>query len=105
MREKAVALQYQDIDDLPRVVASGAGEVARQILEIAEHFGVPVQQDQVLAEMLSKLNAGAVISPESYRLVAEVICFLYYADQQWAKQHPGLAQVLPENPVGGKLLP
>ena len=94
MREKAVALQYQDINQLPRVLASGVGEVARQIMQIAEEFGVPVQHDDVLTEMLAKLNVGSVISPESYRLVAEVLCFLYQTDQEWQKEHPLLRAVL-----------
>lgn len=94
MREKAIALQYQDIDELPKVIASGVGEVARQIMQMAEEFGVPIQQDDVLAEMLSKLNVGCAISPESYRLVAEVICFLYQTDKEWQKEHPELSQVL-----------
>ena len=83
MREKAVALQYQDTSHLPKVVASGAGEIARQILQIAEEYGVPVHKDDVLTEMLSRLNVGSVISPESYRLVSEVICFLYHVDREF----------------------
>ena len=87
MREKAVALQYQDTSHLPKVVASGAGEIARQILQIAEEYGVPVHKDDVLTEMLSRLNVGSVISPESYRLVAEVICFLYNVDREFATRN------------------
>ncbi len=102
MREKAVALQYKSINDLPQIVASGAGEVARQIMQIAEEFGVPVRRDDVLADMLSRLNIGSVISPESYRLVAEVVCFLYHADQKWREEHKELGAVISNPPSAEK---
>ncbi|MDC0357363.1 EscU/YscU/HrcU family type III secretion system export apparatus switch protein [Oligoflexia bacterium] len=95
-REKAVALQYTERDDLPKVLASGAGEIARQIMKLAEEHDVPVQHDQSLANMLSSLNIGADISPETFKLVAEVISFLYHTDQKWQEEHPFLNGVMVE---------
>lgn len=94
MRERAVALHYQDVEELPRILATGAGEIARQIIRIAQQHGIPVQRDDELTELLSKLDPGGVISPESYRLVAEVICFLYYTDREWQKAHRQLAPAI-----------
>lgn len=87
---RAVALQYKDSESLPKVLATGIGELARQILKIAEDLKIPVQHDQALTEMLSSLPPGSVITPESYRLVAEIICFLYQTDKEWREKHSTL---------------
>lgn len=86
-RDQAVALQYNQTERLPRVLASGTGEVARHILRLAEEHHVPIKQNEPLAEMLSKLDAGAVIPPETYGLVAEIISFLFHTDEEWRKKH------------------
>lgn len=93
-REHAVALQYLEKDDLPKVIATGAGEIAREILQIAREHQIPIEQDSTLTDLLSKVNVGASISPESFRLVAEIICFLYHSDLEFKKKHPQLESVL-----------
>lgn len=94
IREKAVALQYEDVEALPRILASGAGEIARQIVSIAQRHGVPVHQDSSLTDLLSQLQVGSVISPESFRLLAEIVCFLYYTDCEWRREHASLAPII-----------
>lgn len=89
-RERAVALRYHETEELPRVVASGAGEVARRILEIAVEHGVPIYEDGALASLLSSLKPGATISEESYAIVAEIISFLYHTDAEWRASRPHL---------------
>lgn len=75
-------------------MASGVGEIARQIVRIAREHSIPLHTDSALADLLSKLEVGALISPETYRLVAEVICFLYYSDELWRAQHLELAPLI-----------
>jgi len=87
-RERAVALEYSQTEGIPRIVSSGVGEAARVILEVARLAGVPVRKDEVLTDMLSSLGVGQPISPEAYRLVAEILVFLYQSDRQWAAEHP-----------------
>lgn len=99
-RAQAIALQYTEQDELPRIIASGAGELARQILELAKKHNIPIREDEALTEMLSKLNVGAYISPESYQLVAEVISFLYHTDKEWRGRHPELKPVLERTEIG-----
>lgn len=89
-REHAIALQYLEKDDLPKVIATGAGEIAREILQIAQEHRIPIEQDSTLTDLLAKVNVGSSISPESFRLVAEVICFLYHTDLEFKKKHPEL---------------
>lgn len=82
-RKHAVALQYAEGDGAPKVVATGAGELARRILELARENNVPVREDTSLTEILSQLNVGYQIPPETYRAVAEILAFLYRTDAAW----------------------
>ena len=73
----AVALHY-DGRDAPRVTAKGHGKVARRILEVAQEHDIPLQEDEHLVEVLSKIELGDEIPENLYRAVAEVIAFAYY---------------------------
>jgi flagellar biosynthesis protein len=46
--ERAAALRWEG-EGAPRVVASGRGEVARRIAELAREAGVPVRREAALA--------------------------------------------------------
>ncbi len=76
--KKAVALKYKpDKDNAPKVVAKGAGELAKRIIEIAKKHGIPVEENAPLAYMLFKLELNQEIPPELYLAVAEVLAFVY----------------------------
>ncbi len=85
-RKRAIALQYGDSDLSPRVVATGAGEIARRILEIAESNQVPIRRDDSLTEVLCRLDVGFEIPPETFRAVAEILAFLYRTDEHWRRK-------------------
>ena len=72
----AVALSYEAGDSAPRILASGKGYVAQQIIEEAKKADVPFYQDNELAHTLSKLNIGDAIPPELYEVVAEILVFV-----------------------------
>ena len=72
----AVALEY-DGKNAPSVNAKGIGIVAEQIIEIAQQYGVPLQQDDELIGVLAQLDLGEEIPESLYRAVAEVIAFAY----------------------------
>ncbi|GGA39864.1 EscU/YscU/HrcU family type III secretion system export apparatus switch protein [Paenibacillus physcomitrellae] len=81
-RKKAVALKYDpSVSDAPTVAAKGQGYMAQQILDRAEEFGIPVQEDANLVEVLSKLDLDQQIPPELYTLVAEILSFIYRTDR------------------------
>ncbi|MDO7596169.1 MAG: EscU/YscU/HrcU family type III secretion system export apparatus switch protein [Pseudomonadota bacterium] len=73
---KAIALQY-DGENAPIVTASGEGDIAEEIIRIAKEHGVPLQEDMMLAALLSELELGEEIPPLLYRVVAEVIAYAY----------------------------
>jgi len=72
-KKKAVALKYNLEQDLaPVVIASGYGEIAERIINIAEERGIPVYRDDSVASMLCMLEVGATIPEELYQVVATI---------------------------------
>jgi flagellar biosynthesis protein len=88
-RTKAVALEYDRTqDDAPRIVASGAGVVAEQILSLAFAHGVRVREDADLVEILSQLEVDSVIPIETFAAVAEILNYVYRANARYGKPQP-----------------
>lgn len=80
---KAVAMKYDPLtSSAPKLLAKGQGELADKILEKAKENGVPIQEDQSLVEVLSKLDIDQEIPPELFSVVAEILSFVYRADQK-----------------------
>ncbi len=75
----AVALRYDtSIAPAPIVVAKGADLIAKKIKEIAKENDVEIVENKPLARMIyHNVELGAVIPPELYQAVAEVIAFVY----------------------------
>lgn len=70
----ASALRYkEDEDEAPLVVAQGQGELARQIVEAARAYGIPVVRDIPVARALRELEVGDQIPEELYEAVAEIL--------------------------------
>jgi len=75
---KAVALAFDPAQDaLPRVVASGKGEIAEQILRLAFDNGVKVRQDETLTEMLHLVELDREIPVTAIVAVAEILSYVY----------------------------
>jgi flagellar biosynthesis protein len=81
-RSVAVAIKGEDgrPDSLPKVIASGRGKLAEQILELAFAKGVKVREDADLAELLAKLDLDTPIPPEAIIAVAEILARVYEAN-------------------------
>ena len=75
----AVALKYDaSVADAPIVTAKGADLVARRIKEIAKENNVEIVENKPLARMLyANVEIGAMVPPELYQAVAEVLAFVY----------------------------
>lgn len=77
-RDLAVALGHDAAgSELPRVIASGKGAVARQILEIAFARGIKVREDSDLAEVLSAVEIDTEIPMAAFAAVAEILSYIY----------------------------
>jgi len=86
----AIALRFDpEKDTAPRIVAAGRGEVAEEIIELAEESNVPVYQEKTIAEGLAQVEVGAVIPGALYELIAEVLIFLYYLNEDWLDEKLG----------------
>ncbi len=75
---RAIAVKYDPKKGrAPRIIATGRGPVAEQILKLAEENRIPMYEDDVLTELLSKLELDMEIPAELYTMVAEVLAFVY----------------------------
>jgi len=82
-QEVAIALGFKpELDDAPKILAAGYGEIAKQIMAIAKDEGIHIHQDDNLAQLLARIPAGSEIPKDAYQLVAELLAFLYSADQK-----------------------
>ncbi|MBR7798937.1 EscU/YscU/HrcU family type III secretion system export apparatus switch protein [Undibacterium fentianense] len=76
----AVALSYSDDAPAPKVVAKGRGMVAEEIIKRANEHGVYVHQSKELVTLLMKLDLDDAIPPALYRVVAELLAWLYHIE-------------------------
>ncbi len=84
----AVALTYVEGDQAPKVVAKGAGAMARKIRSEAYRHGVPVRQDPPLARALfRRCQAGQYVPAALYEAVAAVLAAVY---QRRARRRAGV---------------
>lgn len=84
--KQAIALEYSPDEEAPRVIATGANDLAERIIEKAKESSIPVHEDEFLAKTLSKLSVGEMIPPELYEVVAEILVFVDAMDKIRAKE-------------------
>ena len=72
----AIALHYEKGSGAPVVVAKGRGTIGEKIIEIAMAHDIPIEENEVLAGALSKVELGEEIPPDLYKAVAEVLVFV-----------------------------
>lgn len=73
---RAVALQYGTDYSAPVIIASGMGNLAEKIVEVASEHGVPIYEDNSLATVLSQMELGREIPEELYEAIVEI--YLYF---------------------------
>ncbi|MEM5536656.1 EscU/YscU/HrcU family type III secretion system export apparatus switch protein [Neptuniibacter pectenicola] len=77
-RKKAIALKYdQGAGKAPLIVAKGMGEIAEQIIKLADENDIHIHESPELVEVLIRLELGDEIPESLYRAIAEVIAFAY----------------------------
>ena len=64
-------------DAAPRVLATGRGKIAQQIIDLAIANGIPLREDPILAAALSNIDVNEEIPTELYAVVAEVFAYIY----------------------------
>jgi flagellar biosynthesis protein len=87
---------------LPKIIASGRGKLAEQILEMAFAKGIKVREDADLAELLTKLDLDTPIPSEAIIAVAEILARVYAANAKLGDVKAGetpLSEILPDLPL------
>lgn len=78
----AVAIKYifGKEGESPKIVASGRGHIAKQIMDIAKENDVPLKTEKALAESLVKVPVGIEIPAELWEAMAEILAQVYMLD-------------------------
>jgi flagellar biosynthesis protein len=84
-----VALAYRAGEPAPKVVATGKGLIAEQIIERAREAGVFVHESKELVALLMNVDLDSQIPPALYRAIAELLAWLYHVES--AQGAPGSA--------------
>lgn len=80
-QKTAVAIESgNNPNALPRVIASGRGLLAEQILRLAFENNVKVRQDEDLAQLLAVLDLDHHIPAEAVVAVAEILARVFEAN-------------------------
>ena len=80
IKKAAALIDESQAGNLPRVVASGKGAFAEQILEIAWANDIKVREDADLAEVLTAIDVESEIPIEAFAAVAEILSYVYKAN-------------------------
>jgi flagellar biosynthesis protein len=84
--KQAVALCYDEKqNNAPKVVAKGSGFISEQILDAAEQHAVPVYQNKTITGMLMAVEIDREVPPELYKVVAEILAYVYRIDKKMEK--------------------
>jgi flagellar biosynthesis protein len=85
--KQAAAIKYDGKKDTaPRVTAKGKGSVAEKIIELAKKNDIPIKNDPVLVQLLSKVDIDQQIPVELYKAVAEILAFVYSMNEKRREQ-------------------
>ena len=77
MIKKAAAVKGDLENNKAKVIASGSGDLASEIVRIAKEYNIAIKQDKDLAEVLAALDVYDNIPDDIYDAVAEILQELY----------------------------
>ena len=85
-KNSAISLKYNgDSNRAPRVTAKGQGWVAEKIIAMAQQQNIPIKKDKYLVELLEKIDVGREIPESLYKLVAELLAWVYQLNKEYSK--------------------
>jgi flagellar biosynthesis protein len=86
-KNSAVSLQYNRGNDrAPKVTAKGQGWVADKIIAMAEEQNIPIKKDKDLMELLEKIDVGQEIPEALYKIVAELLAWVYNLNKEYPEK-------------------
>ena len=85
-KNSAISLKYNgDSNHAPRVTAKGQGWIAEKIIAMAQQQNIPIKKDKYLVELLEKIDVGREIPESLYKLVAELLAWVYQLNNEYPK--------------------
>jgi flagellar biosynthesis protein len=82
----AISLKYSGgSNHAPKVTAKGQGWVAEKIIAMAEQQNIPIKKDKDLVALLEKVDVGREIPESLYKLVAELLAWVYQLNNEYSK--------------------
>ncbi len=74
----SIAIHYDSKEmNAPRIIAKGVDHVAMKIREIAREHEIPIIENPPVARLLHKLDIGANIPEDLFKVVAEILAHVY----------------------------
>ena len=82
--KSAVSLQYKKgRNAAPKVTAKGQGWVAENIIKMAKENNIPIREDKDLLHLLSEIDVGQEVPESLYKVVAELLAWVYQLNQNY----------------------
>jgi len=82
----AISLKYSGgSNHAPKVTAKGQGWVAEKIIAMAKQQNIPIRKDKDLVALLEKIDVGREIPESLYKLVAELLAWVYQLNNEYSK--------------------
>ncbi|MGC9385416.1 MAG: EscU/YscU/HrcU family type III secretion system export apparatus switch protein [Hydrogenovibrio sp.] len=72
----AISLEY-DGQSAPKVSAKGSGQIAEQIIKLAQEHNIPIKEDHDLVALLAQVELDQEIPELLYEAVVQVLIFAY----------------------------
>jgi flagellar biosynthesis protein len=86
IKNSAVSLKYSGgAKSAPTVTAKGQGWVAEKIIAMAQERNIPIRKDKDLVELLGKIDVGKEIPESLYKVVAELLAWVYQLNNEYPK--------------------
>jgi len=83
-KNSAVSLKYDSrVNKSPLVTAKGTGFVADKIIALAKENNVPIKEDPDLVQLLSQVDLNREIPSSLYKVVAELLSFVYKLNNEY----------------------
>lgn len=86
-RKYAVSLEYDaQKNQAPKVTAKGQGPIADKIITLARENNIPIKEDPDLVQVLSQVDINQEIPPSVYKVVAELLTFVYKLNENYREK-------------------
>ncbi|MBS4535435.1 EscU/YscU/HrcU family type III secretion system export apparatus switch protein [Clostridium sp. D2Q-14] len=75
--KRAIAVHYENsTDSLPKIISNRKGNMAQELIEMAEERNIPLEEDTSLLSNLLDMDLGENIPPQLYSVIAEIFLLL-----------------------------